>query len=111
MFRSDVDKSNLPKSIFHVPYDSNPHFTGHESLFRMLQKKLSETRPKRYSQRVAIYGLGGVGKTQIRFNTAITIARIIATYFGLRETTLRFAHGFSRNRHSHKMYRAKSIFR
>jgi tetratricopeptide (TPR) repeat protein len=48
-----------------VSYDQNPHFLGRDRLLLRLRQKLQETNPKQYNHRVAIYGLGGVGKTQI----------------------------------------------
>jgi Cdc6-like AAA superfamily ATPase len=48
-----------------MPYDSNPHFLGRDDLLKSLRDKLKETKPKQYNHRVAIYGMGGVGKTQV----------------------------------------------
>jgi hypothetical protein len=51
--------------VFMMPYDQNPHFLGRDAFLLVLQTKLRETKPKQYNHRVAIYGMGGVGKTQI----------------------------------------------
>jgi tetratricopeptide (TPR) repeat protein len=51
-------------SRFLVPYDENPHFVGREELRKTLREKLVTVAEKQYSHRVALYGLGGVGKTQ-----------------------------------------------
>jgi len=51
--------------IFLVPYNRNPRFTGRADLLAQLHEKFIETKPKQYNHRVAIYGMGGVGKTQI----------------------------------------------
>ena len=48
-----------------MPYERNPYFLGRNELLIDLSQKLQETNPKRYNHRVAIYGTGGVGKTQI----------------------------------------------
>ena len=48
-----------------VSYQTNPHFTGRDELLCELRAKLVEVKPKRYNHRVSIYGLGGVGKTQV----------------------------------------------
>lgn len=65
-FRDDGDTSSLrpPNAppIFHVPFDRNPDFTGRDSLLADLQEDLSDPDPNKHVQ--AIYGLGGVGKTQ-----------------------------------------------
>ena len=47
-----------------MPYQRNPHFTGRDELLDKLYVRISETRPKQYNHRIALYGLGGVGKTQ-----------------------------------------------
>ena len=49
---------------FLVPYEENPYFLGRNQLLEDLKAKLSETTSKRYKHRVALYGMGGVGKTQ-----------------------------------------------
>jgi tetratricopeptide (TPR) repeat protein len=54
----------IPKH-FMVSYPRNAHFTGREELLSELRHKLVETNPKQFNHRVAIHGLGGVGKTQI----------------------------------------------
>src|SRR5205085_1343773 len=50
---------------FLVPHERNPHFTGRHNLLAHLRAKMVETNPKEYNHRVAIYGMGGVGKTQV----------------------------------------------
>lgn len=47
-----------------MPHQRNPHFTGRDELLDELYVRLCETKPKQYSHRIALYGLGGVGKTQ-----------------------------------------------
>jgi tetratricopeptide (TPR) repeat protein len=56
--------SSLPK-YFLMPYDRNPHFTGRDELLTELRDKLDEAKPKAYNHRVAVHGMGGVGKTQL----------------------------------------------
>jgi Cdc6-like AAA superfamily ATPase len=48
-----------------IPYDRNPYFLGRDGLLRQLRQKLQETNPREYNHRIAIYGMGGVGKTQL----------------------------------------------
>src|SRR5208282_6486187 len=43
----------------------NPHFTGRETVLKSIRKKLCDTISGQYTHRLAIYGMGGVGKTQI----------------------------------------------
>src|SRR5271155_344855 len=48
-----------------MPYQRNPHFTGRDELLSLLSDKLRDKSTKKYNHRVAIYGMGGVGKTQL----------------------------------------------
>src|SRR5271156_3163072 len=50
--------------VFMMPYDRNPQFVGRDDILNLLRQKLEETNPKQSSHRLAIYGMGGVGKTQ-----------------------------------------------
>jgi len=50
---------------FMVPYPRNANFTGRKNLLTRLCEKLSDTAPSSWNHRVALYGLGGVGKTQL----------------------------------------------
>ena len=50
---------------FIVPYERNPHFKGRSELLTTLHHKLCESLPDQYNHRIALYGLGGVGKTQL----------------------------------------------
>ena len=50
---------------FIVPYRRNVHFTGRAELLKNLDMKLSDTTEKEWNHRVALYGLGGIGKTQL----------------------------------------------
>src|SRR5277367_243136 len=50
---------------FLVPYDKNEQFTGRTNVLRQLREMLCEVVPKQQSHRVALHGMGGIGKTQI----------------------------------------------
>lgn len=50
----------LPRS-----FQKNRHFTGRIKLLQTLREKLSDEKSTEYNHRVALSGLGGVGKTQI----------------------------------------------
>src|SRR5579859_3952387 len=64
-----VDLRNPPASsrpkVLMRPYERNPYFLGRDDLLIHLRQKLEETKPKQYNHRVAIFGMGGVGKTQV----------------------------------------------
>src|SRR5438270_10619858 len=48
-----------------TPPSWNPHFVGREVLLDTLREKLCETKQKEHNRRVALFGMGGVGKTQL----------------------------------------------
>jgi tetratricopeptide (TPR) repeat protein len=50
--------------VFSVPYERNPFFTGRDEFLETLSRELRDKHPRRYNYRIALYGLGGVGKTQ-----------------------------------------------
>lgn len=51
-----------------MPYERNQDFTGRETQLRLLFRTLQDST--RFHHRVALYGLGGVGKTQIALEFA-----------------------------------------
>lgn len=60
-------------AIWTVPYARNPHFTGRDTLFALLEQQFSTQKPDQQTeirqvaltQAQVIKGLGGIGKTQI----------------------------------------------
>ena len=50
---------------FIVPYKRNMYFRGRDNLIATLCTKLSEIMPDNMNHQVALYGLGGMGKTQL----------------------------------------------
>jgi NB-ARC domain len=50
----------------------NPHFIGRNNLLKLLHQKLFDEKRKQYTHRVALYGLGGVGKTQLAIEYVVT---------------------------------------
>lgn len=52
------------EDTFVVPYPRNIHFSGRDDLLEDLRRKSNETEPGRYNHSVAIFGMGGIGKTQ-----------------------------------------------
>jgi len=50
--------------VWTVPFMRNPFFTGREPLLTLLHEQLSSTRMAALTQAQALYGLGGIGKTQ-----------------------------------------------
>ena len=54
----------LSTDDFVVPFERNPWFTGRKRLLEILKGKLFEQASKKFNHRVALYGMGGIGKTQ-----------------------------------------------
>src|SRR5215475_11303033 len=54
----------LKSKYFMVPYEKNVFFIGRDDLISQIFETLSEIRTRQYNHRVALYGLGGIGKTQ-----------------------------------------------
>jgi len=49
---------------FLVPFERNPLLTGRESFLKELRTKMLDRTPKQHNHRIALYGMGGIGKTQ-----------------------------------------------
>jgi hypothetical protein len=49
----------------------NPHFTGRPSLLDTLRDKLCDNQPRQFNHRIALFGMGGVGKTQVAIEYVI----------------------------------------
>ena len=66
--RRKIQKSSNPTSVasravpWIVPFEKNPHFTGRESQLAQLEESLFA---KDHTTKIGIFGLGGVGKTQL----------------------------------------------
>lgn len=70
---TSVDNNEVEPSksiIFSVPYERNPFFVGRDVILKGLSDELSMKKPNRYNNRIALYGLGGIGKTQIALEYA-----------------------------------------
>src|SRR5436190_10200436 len=58
------DEDQLSMDNFIIPFGKNPWFTGRTEFLRILKQTLYDNAPKKYNHRVALYGMGGIGKTQ-----------------------------------------------
>ncbi len=56
--------------LWNIPYLRNPYFTGRESILKTLHEHLTARQTTALTQRQAISGLGGIGKTQIALEYA-----------------------------------------
>lgn len=52
-------------SVWNVPYLRNEFFTGREEILEQLYARFKANNATALSQRHAMSGLGGIGKTQI----------------------------------------------
>jgi tetratricopeptide (TPR) repeat protein len=59
----EIKSKYLP--IFNVPYRQNDFFTGQTDILKTIHEKLVLNAPPNRTSSYVIYGLGGVGKTQI----------------------------------------------
>jgi len=55
----------LGEDKFMVPYQQNKRFIGHKVLLELLKATFFRQEPKEHNHRMALYGLGRVGKTQM----------------------------------------------
>src|ERR1700757_3626735 len=53
-----------PSTIWHIPYQRNPFFTGREDVLAQLHRALQADATVALSHPQGISGLGGIGKTQ-----------------------------------------------
>src|SRR5437762_4454577 len=57
--------TSTPPTIWNIPFQRNPVFTGREDLLSRLHTQLQAGQATALSQAQAISGLGGIGKTQV----------------------------------------------
>src|SRR5205814_9962251 len=60
----DKESTSTEEIAFIVDYQENSKFTGHEVFLHTLKQKLFEQIPNQHNHRIALYGMGGIGKTQ-----------------------------------------------
>jgi len=71
--------------IGNIPIARNPYFTGREHLLALLHKRLSTARTAALTQ--ALYGLGGIGKTQAAAEYAFRYGDNYTHVFWMRAAT------------------------
>jgi tetratricopeptide (TPR) repeat protein len=94
-FRTDNNQrspsSVAPNYFIGIPYARNESFIGGDKLLSSIFKTLSETKSLQSNHRVALYGLGGVGKTQTALEYAYKMKHYYSSVFwisGIDESTL-----------------------
>lgn len=65
-----TDTTEIPSAdrLWEVPYSRNPHFSGRENYLTELRKRFTADQPQGKHQ--VLYGLGGMGKSQIALEYA-----------------------------------------
>lgn len=59
-----METPQRPQDNFSLPSQRNPKFTGREDFLQTVQDKLAISIPGHFNYRIALYGMGGIGKTQ-----------------------------------------------
>src|SRR6266699_5019218 len=67
---TQTDQGKPLLSVWNVPYQRNPYFTGREATLHQLHNHFSRAASAALTQPPAITGLGGIGKTQIAIEYA-----------------------------------------
>ena len=62
--QNQKDELNLIENKFLVPYQANPRFMGRAPFLQTLKEKIFDITPRHNNHRIALYGMGGIGKTQ-----------------------------------------------
>ena len=68
----DDGDPRLSTGNFIVPFEQNRWFTGRKAFLEILKQTLFDQAPKKYNHRVALSGMGGIGKTQIALEYVYT---------------------------------------
>ncbi len=87
-FQKDDDNSSNTQApfpqIWHVPFHRNPFFLGREDLLRQLYNNFTDSPGTTPVIPQAIYGLGGMGKTQVVLEYAYRYAHLYQAIFWAR---------------------------
>ena len=88
---TDIDVESLNRTVsiapaaqpinFMVNFERYPHFVGRDELLSDLHTRLSDTSAQKYNHRVALYGCGGIGKTQIAIEYTYRYAKFYENVF------------------------------
>ena len=79
-------KPHYPR-VVSLPRLHNPLFTGRDELLALLHERLATSHTAALTQAQALFGLGGVGKTQTAFEYAYTYSKEYTSVFWIRAAT------------------------
>ncbi len=79
--------SSHSSKVWNIPNARNPFFTGREPLLALLHKRLSTARTAALTHPQALYGLGGIGKTQTAAEYAFRYGDEYTHVFWMRAAT------------------------
>lgn len=79
--------ATLGAGIQNIPITHNPYFTGREPLLSLLHERLSTARTAALTQPQALFGLGGIGKTQSAAEYAFRYGNEYTHVFWVRAAT------------------------
>lgn len=79
----DMTNSCQASSQHHwiVPFGRNRDFTGRETIVGQLHKKINPFSEEDNCQRTAVFGLGGVGKTQVALESAYRLRKHCSVFW------------------------------
>ena len=70
-----IQHDEISTDDFVVPFEQNRWFTGRTKFLEILKQMLFDQAPKKYNHRIALYGMGGIGKTQTALEYVYTNRR------------------------------------
>ncbi|HEU5227960.1 MAG TPA: FxSxx-COOH system tetratricopeptide repeat protein [Ktedonobacteraceae bacterium] len=74
-------------SLWTVPFPRNPYFTGRDAVLQTLHDSLHAGSPMSSTSAISLYGLAGIGKTQVAVEYAYRFARAYTAVFWLDAET------------------------
>ena len=92
----------ISHACFMVPYERNEYFVGRKKFLKQILDRFNDATPRPYHRRIALFGMGGVGKTQtalefvytnrasynrIYWITAVDQASLLSGYQKIAKTT------------------------